>query len=131
VVTRDGDEGSGQREHPAGPCGLGWSEGEGVAAVAAAQELPADPEGGGVEVDVVPPQAEYLALAQAEGQAEHPAGAQPVARGGVEQAVGFLDRERLDLVVGCFGWFDHQGDVARHASPFHRDFSARRIWACR
>jgi hypothetical protein len=82
----------------------------------AAFELAAHGQATGVEVDVVPHEAEDLAAAQAEGDREHERGAVGLVGSCYEKLPGLVDRERFNVgrvVAGRVG----EGDrVAEQAS---------------
>ena len=64
-----------------------------------ASETVANAELAGGEVDQRSPEPECFALTQSEGEGDRPAGRVPLLAGHREQPSGFLDGQRLDLLV--------------------------------
>jgi hypothetical protein len=82
----------------------GFGVGEDQASTGLALQRAAYPQQAVVQVQVLPPQAERFTLAQAQGQADQPAGLHPVILGGFDQPVRFGDGQRGDLMLGRAGY---------------------------
>ncbi len=82
----------------------------------------AEPDGGGVEAEVLPFQAAQLAGSRAGRRGQDHEGAQPrpeVVLGGGEQQVDLLAGQQGRLIDGEGGWFGVVGGVGGQAVPFH------------
>ena len=86
-----------------------------------ALELPPHLDRPLVEVDVLPPQAERLALAQSERQADGPADAVAAALGGAEDSACLVLGEGFDLDFADGGSVDQRGDVPSDLPAAVRD----------
>ena len=74
----------------------------------------------GVRVDLWPGQGERLALTEAGGQGQHPAGRVASVAGGLEQATRFVLAERFDLLRPRGRRVDERADVAGQQAALHR-----------
>jgi hypothetical protein len=88
---------------------LGISEDQ--PAAAPSLQSPANPEQASIQVQVIPPQAECLALSQSERQADEPSGLHPVAFGCLDQPLRFVGGERGDLMLSGPWRVDQRGWV--------------------
>jgi len=98
-----------QRDGAAGSFGLGVDEPQ---IPVDKHQRPANPDDGGVEIDVGPLESECFAAAQTDGDRHGEDGLEPVALRGVEQRVHLIRRQGADLRANRLGWLDQGGDVA-------------------
>jgi hypothetical protein len=80
-------------------------------------ERVADAEDARVEVDIFPPDAESLALAEPDGERDGEQGLQPITAYGGKQPPRLLRVQRGNLVAADAGRLDERGHVSRDQAP--------------
>ena len=88
--------------------------------VLGAEPPAADADDACVKVEVRPLEPEHLALPEAEGQGDHPAGGVPPLPGGQQNALDLLHRVRLDLLLFKARRLGDLGDVHGEVAPADR-----------
>ena len=84
-----------------------------------ALELPADGQCPGVEIDVLPPESERLALPEPQGQGDAPPGTITPRCSQPADAQRFIEGQWLNLIVAGRRGVNKSGDIAGNVSALH------------